>query len=100
MIHMMSTLHIRPGMSQSFLQLLKERILPILQTKAGWKLVGSFETRVGRLNTIVDLWELRDCNHFSEAFAAFREDPDYPAIRIAIDEHVEQETLTFMEQRI
>lgn len=97
---MFSTIHVRPGKTPALLELLRDRIVPILQDKAGWKLLGCYEQRVGRLNTLVDLWELEDYNHFTRAFSAYRGDPDYPAIRVALDECIEQETLAFMEKRL
>ena len=100
MIHMLSTIHVRPGKTPVLIDLLRERVLPILEGKAGWKLLGCFEQRVGRLNTLVDLWELKEYNHFTDAFAAYHEDPDYPAIRVALDECIEQESLTFMDKRL
>lgn len=100
MIHMLSTIHVRPGETPLLLELLRDRIVPILEGKAGWKLLGCYEQRVGRLNTLVDLWELEDYNHFTHAFAAYRDDPGYPAIRAALDDCIEQETLTFMDKRL
>ncbi|WP_179045763.1 NIPSNAP family protein [Sphingobium lactosutens] len=99
MILLQSTIFVRPGKMAIMLDIIRNRLVPILQDGAGWKLLGCYEQRVGRLNTIVDLWELTDYNHFTQAFAAYRSDPDYPAIRILIDECVEQETLVFLEKR-
>ncbi len=99
MIHLQSTIWVRPGKMAAMLDIIRDRLVPILQDGAGWRLIGCFEQRIGRLNTLIDLWELEDYNHFTRAFAAYREDPDYPSIRILIDECVEQETLVFMEKR-
>jgi accessory colonization factor AcfC len=99
MILMQSVIHVRPGKMAAMFDIIRDRLVPILQDGAGWRLVGCYEQRVGRLNTIVDLWELDDYAHFSNAFAAYRADPDYPALRVMIDDCVEQETLTFLEKR-
>lgn len=82
----------------AMLDIIRDHLVPILQDGAGWKLIGCFEQRIGRINTLIDLWQLKDYNHFTQAFAAYRADPNYPAIRILLDECVEQETLTFMEK--
>ena len=100
MVHMLSSIHVRPGKTPELLELLRDEVFPILEGKAGWKLLGCFEQRVGRLNTLVDLWELDDYNHFHLAFAAYRADPDYPAIRQRLDALIEQETLVFMDRRL
>lgn len=99
MIHLQSTIFVRPGKMPTMLDIIRNRLVPILQDRAGWKLLGCFEQRVGRLNTVIDLWELEDYNHFTRALAAYRDDPDYPAIRVLLDECVEQETLVFLEKR-
>lgn len=100
MITMHSTIHVRPGKMPAMIELLRDRMVPILEGKAGWKLVGCYESRVGRLNTLVDVWEMEDYNHFTRAFDAYRADPGYPAIRLALDEIVEEETTMFMDKRI
>jgi hypothetical protein len=99
MLVMQSTIHVRPGKMATMLGIIRDRLVPILQDGAGWRLLGCYEQRVGRLNTLVDLWELDDYEHFTRAFAAYQADPHYPALRLLIDECVEQETLVFLEKR-
>jgi hypothetical protein len=98
-IHLLATMHVYPGKSATLLDVIQNRLVPIMQDKAGWKLIGCYQQQVGRLNTIIDLWELRDHNHLAEAFALYREDPDYPAIRVLLDQCVEQEVLSFIDKR-
>ncbi|GAA4810041.1 hypothetical protein GCM10023232_01330 [Sphingosinicella ginsenosidimutans] len=99
MIFLKAEIAINPGHLEAMLELLETRIFPIMETKGRWRLVGCFVQRTGRLNTIVDLWEMDDYADFAATYAAFREQPDYPEIRVLLDTYVETETLTFMEAR-
>jgi hypothetical protein len=85
-----------PGMLQPLLELLDSRIFPIMEG-AGWRMIGCFVQRTGRLNTIVDLWEMDDYSAFTTTYAAFRAHPDYAEIRVLLDRYIETETLVFME---
>jgi len=99
MVYMKAEIGVRPGMVPAMLDLLTSRIFPILEGKGGWQMCGCFLQRTGRLNTIVDLWKLEDYGHFERAYAIFREDPDYPEIRLLLDQYVESETLVFMDHQ-
>ncbi|WP_197277120.1 NIPSNAP family protein [Sphingomonas profundi] len=99
MIYLKAEIEIRPGHVPQMLELLTKRIFPIMGGPGGWHMLGCFVQRTGRLNTIVDLWGLEDMGHFDRAYAIFREHPDYPAIRVELDSHVEKETLVFMDHQ-
>lgn len=98
MIYLKSEIEIRPGHIPDMLDLLKTRLFPILEGSGGWKMLGCFVQRTGQLNTIIDLWELEDYNHYERGMTAVREDAGYPEIRKAIDTHVEKERLVFMNR--
>ena len=48
------SIKLRAGRLQDFVSLLNS-LTPVV-AKHGWKLLGSYATVVGRLNTVVDLW--------------------------------------------
>jgi hypothetical protein len=60
--------------------------------KHGWKLLGSYASMVGRLNTVVDMWELPNPNAIQAALS----DPEMAKYAPQISEIVEDETLTLM----
>lgn len=98
MICLKAEIAIRPGYMLAMVDLLTTRIFPILEAKGGWRMLGCFLQRTGRINTIVDLWELDGYSHFESGYAAFRDAPDYGDIRIALDSYVETETLLFLDR--
>lgn len=55
-------------------------------------LVGSYAAVAGRLNTVVDLWELPDPN----ALQATLSDPEFAKYAPQINEIVEDEVLTIL----
>lgn len=97
MIFLKAEITVQPGHLAAMLELLRERIFPIMEGKGSWRLAGCFVQRTGRLNTIVDLWEMDDLGDFTRTYQVFREQPDYPEIRVLLDRYVETETLVFME---
>lgn len=60
MVYVQATIKLRPGKLPEFMATLQE-MLPEM-ARHGWRLVGCYATTVGRLNTVVDLWELPDAN--------------------------------------
>jgi hypothetical protein len=62
--------------------------------KHGWKLLGSYASVVGRLNTVVDLWELPN----EAAIQAALSDSEMAKYASRIGEIVEDETLTLLNK--
>jgi NIPSNAP len=56
MAYLQYSIKLHPGKLQDFVKLLNE-LTPVV-AKHGSMLVGSYASVVGRLNTVVDLWEL------------------------------------------
>jgi hypothetical protein len=56
MVYLQASIKLHPGKLQDFISLISE-LLPVVG-KHGWKLVGSYAAIIGRLNTVVDFWEL------------------------------------------
>jgi len=72
-------------------------ITPILEGQ-GWKLRGAFIQRTGRLNSVIDLWELEDFNHLDRALLALAAHPSFADLKAVLDETVKSETLVFADK--
>jgi hypothetical protein len=90
MVYMTASIKLHPGKLPDFIELLNS-ITPML-AKHGWKLLGSYASLVGRLNTAVDLWELPDANAVEKALS----DPEFQKYAAKIKEIVEDETLSIV----
>lgn len=64
----------------------------------GWKLAGAFVQRTGRLNTVIDLWELEDFGHFDRGLQAFIAHPRFAQIKAVLDDTVLSETIVFADK--
>jgi hypothetical protein len=91
MMYLQASIKLHPGKLQDFISLLND-LAPVINKKHGWKLVGSFGGLVGRLNTVVDLWEVPDAN----AVTALLADPDFQKWGPRIHDIVEDEVLTIL----
>jgi hypothetical protein len=90
MVYLQASIKLYPGKLQDFIQLLNT-LTPVVG-KHGWKLLGSYATVAGRLNTAVDIWELPDPNALQAALS----DPEMQKFAGRISEIVEDETLTIL----
>ena len=90
MVYLQASLKLRAGTLPQFISLLNT-LTPVLG-KHGWKLLGSYASVVGRLNTVVDFWELPDAS----ALQAGMSDPEMAKFAPQISEIVEDETLALM----
>ena len=87
------TLEVKAAGLAKFLETMGEAT-PLLEGW-GWKLHGAFVQRTGKLNTVIDVWELRDYNQFDEVLKKFASHPRFPAIKAVLDETVNSETIVF-----
>jgi quinol monooxygenase YgiN len=90
MIYLQATAKLRPGKREEFVSLLNT-LLPVVG-KHGFKLLGSYMNVVGRLNTIVDLWELPDAN----ALKTLLSDPELQRYAPQFNEIIEDEQNVFL----
>jgi len=90
MVYLQASIKLHPGKLQEFVKLLND-LTPVV-AKHGWKLVGSYAAVVGRLNTVVDLWELPNAGAVEAALA----DPDLQKQGPRIGEIVEDEVFTML----
>lgn len=95
-VHLHVTLDLAPGQFATFAEAMSLAV-PIL-TGLGWTLVGAFAQRTGDLNRVIDLWELRDFNHFDEALKGLMAHPAFPAIKANLERSVTRETIVFADR--
>jgi hypothetical protein len=72
-----------------------KKAVPIIEG-LGWTFVGAWVERVGRLHTVVDLWELRDANQYFEVLSEYSKHPDYPEIMAVFNTAIEEEVVNIM----
>jgi len=87
------TLEVKAAGMARFVEVMGETV-PMLEGW-GWKLVGAYLQRTGKLNTVIDLWELKDLNELDAVLKKFVAHPRFPAIKAVLDETVESETIVF-----
>jgi hypothetical protein len=92
MIYLQASIKLRAGKLQEFVSLINS-LTPVVG-KHGWKLLGSYATVVGRLNTVVDFWELPN----EAAIQAALSDSEMAKFRSPIGEIIEDETLTLLNK--
>jgi hypothetical protein len=92
MVYLQASIKLHPGKLQDFVKLLND-LTPVV-AKHGWKLIGSYATVLGRLNTVVDLWELPN----AAAVEAALGDAEMQKVGPRIGEIVEDETLTLLNK--
>jgi hypothetical protein len=92
MVYLQASIKLRAGKLQDFVSLLNS-LTPALG-KHGWKLLGSYATVVGRVNTVVDMWELPN----EGAIQAALTDSELAKHASRIGEIIEDEVLTLMNK--
>ena len=92
MVHLQYSIKLRAGRLQDFVSQLNS-LTPVV-AKHGWKLLGSYATVVGRLNTVVDLWELPN----EAAIQAAISDSDVAKLAARFGEIIEDQTLTLLNK--
>lgn len=93
-IYVHATLKIRIGGYERFCDAMAQQ-LPVLEGY-GWKLVGAWTTAVGRVCTVIDLWEIPDANSFFEVTAKWRTGPEFQAFRAVTSEVLDEEMITMV----
>ena len=92
MVYLQASIKLRAGKLQDFVSLLNS-LTPVLG-KHGWKLLGSYASVVGRLNTVVDLWELPN----EAAIQSALSDSELAKQMSRSGEIIEDETLTLLNK--
>jgi hypothetical protein len=86
MVYLQASIKLRPGKQADFVSMLN-KLAPVL-AKRGMRLLGSYSNLVGRLNTVIDFWELPDANALQAALS----DPEIQNLAPQITDIIEDET--------
>lgn len=99
-VYLHAEIHVRPGHLDDMLNLLETTIKPMMEGE-GWKMLACYTGISGPRNTIIDIWELDDLDHFRRAHEAqlAKLTPEND-IRAKLSAWVESETLTFLDRKI
>jgi len=92
-VQMHVTLEVKAAGMAQFCDVMRE-IVPIVE-KAGWKLRGAFVQSTGRLNTVIDIWDLDDYDHLDRGIAAIVSHADGQRILGILADSVSSETIVF-----
>ena|ERR1700730_9599795 len=92
--YLLATLKVKYGQQRNFYEVMNH-LKPALE-RAGWKLIGAYEYAIGRLNTIVDLWEVNDPNAVTDTLAAVGKDQEFARWAAQLPTLVEEEVLQIM----
>ena len=88
-------IQLHPGKVERFTEML-ENVAPILANVAGWKLQGSYVNNIGRIGSVIDVWEVPDANSVETLFEKLGNDPEFQKWAPVVEECVESETLQLM----
>jgi len=91
-----STIKIKPGKMMDFCELMP-RVVTIMEAH-GWRLVGAMTNLGGRINVVVDLWQIPDANALPSGLVALMSALEWPDIARALAEYVEDEIIQLMSR--
>jgi hypothetical protein len=95
-LFVLSTIKVRPGRIPEFCELMT-RLVPIMEAQ-GWRLVAALTNLGGRLNVVVDLWQIPDANALPGGLVALMAALEWPDISRALAEYVEDEVIQLMSR--
>ena len=96
-VYLHVTLEVRAAGLGRFLEAMDKTAVPFLE-REGWRLAGAFVQRSGRLNTVIDLWELEDFQHYDRALRNLMADACFPAFSAVLVDTVISETVVFADR--
>lgn len=94
MVYLHVTLKVYYGKVERFCEIMTH-LVPVLE-RLGWKLEAAWESQIGRLNTVVDLWQLPDANAVQSVLAAAFKDPEFAKWATELPDCLEEEVLQIM----
>ena len=93
-MYMLSTIKIRPGKMAEFCELMP-RLVQVME-RHGWRLMGAWTHLGGRINVVLDLWQIPDANALPGGLGALMTALEWPDIARALAEYVEDEVIQLM----
>jgi hypothetical protein len=92
--YLVATLKVKYGQQRGFNEVMSH-LKPALE-REGWKLLGAYQTVVGPLNSVIDLWEIHDPNAVTETLRRVAADPEFAQWAAKLPELLQEEVLQVM----
>jgi NIPSNAP protein len=96
MSYMFARIQLRYGRAEQFTEIMGH-LVPVLE-RLGWRLLGAYETTLGTLHEVWDVWEMDDANASQSVLAAALADPEFAEWAARLPEVVETEELRFLRK--
>jgi len=92
--YLVASLKVKYGQQRKFNEVM-DHLKPALE-REGWKLLGAYQTVVGPLNTVIDLWEISNPNAVTETLARVGKDPEFAKWAAQLPDLLHEEALQIM----
>jgi NIPSNAP protein len=92
MLYIQSSIKLHPGKLQDFITVMNKLVL--ILKEHGWTLMGSYASTTGRLNTVLDLWEIPDVQSYLDGAG----DPELLNLVPQVNAVVEDEVITLLSK--
>ncbi len=96
MPYLMVRLQCRYGKTAQFIEIMSH-LVPVLESK-GWRLHGAYQTQIGSLNRLYDLWEVPDANGVQGVLALAQREPEFRKWAAGLGDCLESEELELVEK--
>ena len=97
MAYLFAHIKLRAGKVQKFTEMLGA-LAPLVEKHGDWKLQGSYYNVIGRLDSVVDVWEIPDANSIQTTLESASQDPEFQKWVPVIQECIEDETFQVMSK--
>jgi len=92
--YLLASLKVKYGQQRRFNEVMNH-LKPVLE-KEGWKLIGAYQNAIGRLSSVIDLWEVSSPNTVTDTLASASRDLEFAEWAAQLPELVEEEVLQLM----
>ncbi|MFH1480133.1 MAG: NIPSNAP family protein, partial [Pseudomonadota bacterium] len=96
MVYLIAYLKVVSGKNEEFLDILQNEYIPIIVNRYGWKLIACWQTQVGDLDQVIDIWGFDDFNQFWASREAMYKDPEYKEARKKVRSLLHEERVEFV----
>jgi hypothetical protein len=95
MVYLVAYLKAHPGKNKALHEILQNEYLPMLVNKYGWKLIAAWQTQIGDLDQVIDIWGFDDLNQFWTTRQAMLSDTEYTEVRSRVRALLKGEVIEF-----
>jgi NIPSNAP len=95
MVYMLATVRVVPGKMEEFKKVFEREMLPAAK-KIGWSLAAQWDTTVGTLSEVTDLWAYDDLSHMQRVQEAMSTSPEFQKAFAHIEPLIAHESMKLM----